>query len=128
MLSFHQQDLTRSITLSSLVHIFLSAFVTPKIQFPSYFTDHSFRSFLMVLSFVSNIFNLKHPRAQILTLFFSIAIIFSNLVYSPDYYLLKFPGQNSLMNSRFIGILHCLLDISTWRSNRHFNLYLKLNF
>ena len=45
--------------------------------------------------------------------------------YALSWFLLsvKFPARNPFMNSRLIGILHCLFGIYTWMTNRHFNLY-----
>lgn len=62
--------------------------------------------------------------------FDSLSFFFSNSYnilqsYALSWFLLpvKFPAQNPFMNSRFIGILHCLFGISTWMTNRNFNLY-----
>ena len=45
--------------------------------------------------------------------------------YALSWFLLsvKYPAQNPFMNSRLIGMLHCLFDIYTWMTNRLFNLY-----
>lgn len=48
---------------------------------------------------------------------------FQSCLLSWFYYLLKFPAQSSLGNSRLIGILYCFCDNAIWMSKRHFNLF-----
>lgn len=98
--------------------------MTPKTQFPSYFTGHSFLIFLDV-PFSPLISSLQCvPGLWLWTPSFNSDDIFQSLLLSWFYYLLKFPAQlmNSFMNPRLKNILKCLLDISAWISHRHFNL------
>lgn len=98
--------------------------MAPKPQFPSYFTGYSFSIFHGGSSFTpkSLLFKLSQG-SDFDSLIFNSYNIFQSCLFSWFLLSVKFPSQNSLMNSRLAGILHCLLDISTWMTNRHLNIF-----
>ena len=122
MLSSPRFDIVDSLSL--LLHVLPLAFMTPKPQFPSYFTGHSFSIFPGGSSFTPESLQFKLSQGSDFDSFlFNNYNIFQSCLLSWFLLSVKFPSQNALVNSRLAGILHCLLDISTWMTNRHLNIF-----